>query len=243
MQSSPARRRPPGENLAYLIFGGETLSQDLVTRTLAALPHLQIWNIYGPTEATANASAAKIDLGDEVTIGRPIANAQIYILNALLHPVPIGVQGELHIGGAGVARGYLNRPELTAEKFIPDPFSAVPGARMYKTGDLARYRPDGNIEFLGRADHQVKVRGFRIELGEIEAALGQHPAVREAVVLAQEAATEAASDRSAWRSGWWPMWSQHRKLPPRPAICAIFSRRNCPSTWCRRSSYCSMRCR
>jgi amino acid adenylation domain-containing protein len=184
----------PGENLAYLIFGGETLSQDLVTRTLAALPHLQIWNIYGPTEATANASAAKIDLGDEVTIGRPIANVQTYILNALLHPVPIGVQGELHIGGAGVARGYLNRPELTAAKFISDPFSAVPGARMYKTGDLARYRSDGNIEFLGRADHQVKVRGFRIELGEIEAALGQHPAVREAVVLVQEAATEAASD-------------------------------------------------
>jgi amino acid adenylation domain-containing protein len=184
----------PGENLAYLIFGGETLSQELVTRTLAALPHLQIWNIYGPTEATANASAARIAPGDEVTIGRPIANAQIYILNALLHPVPIGVQGELHIGGAGVARGYLNRPELTAEKFISDPFSAVPGARMYRTGDLARYRTDGNIEFLGRADHQVKVRGFRIELGEIEAALGQHPAVREAVVLAQEAATEAASD-------------------------------------------------
>ncbi len=92
----------------------------------------------------------------------------------------------MHIGGAGVARGYLNRPELTAEKFIPDPFSAEPGARMYKTGDLARYRPDGNIEFLGRADHQVKIRGFRIELGEIEAALGQHPAVREAVVLARE---------------------------------------------------------
>ena len=96
------------------------------------------------------------------------------------------LQGDLHIGGAGLARGYLNRPDLTAEKFIPDPFSAEPGARMYKTGDLARYLPDGNIEFLGRADHQVKIRGFRIELGEIEAALGQHPAVREAVVLARE---------------------------------------------------------
>jgi thioesterase domain-containing protein/acyl carrier protein len=125
-------------------------------------------------------------LGDEVTIGRPIANTQIYILNSFLHPVPIGVQGELYIGGAGVARGYLNRPELTAEKFIPDPFSTAPGARMYKTGDLACYRPDGNIEFLGRADHQVKIRGFRIELGEIEAVLGQHPAVREAVVVARE---------------------------------------------------------
>jgi amino acid adenylation domain-containing protein len=179
---------PPGEGLAYLFFGGEPLSKELVARSWSALPHLQIWNIYGPTEATANASAARIFSGDEVTIGRPIANAQIYILNSFLHPVPIGVQGELYIGGAGVARGYLNRPELTAEKFIPDPFSAVSGARMYKTGDLARYRPDGNIEFLGRADHQAKIRGFRIELGEIEAVLGQHPAVREAVVLAQETA-------------------------------------------------------
>jgi amino acid adenylation domain-containing protein len=177
---------PPDESLAYLFFGGEPLSKELVARSLSALPHLQIWNIYGPTEATANASAARIIPGNEVTIGRPIANTQIYILNSFLHPVPIGVQGELYIGGAGVARGYLNRPELTAEKFIPDPFSAVPGARLYKTGDLARYRPDGNIEFLGRADHQVKIRGFRIELGEIEAALGQHPAVREAVVLARE---------------------------------------------------------
>jgi amino acid adenylation domain-containing protein len=177
---------PPGEALAYLFFGGEPLSKELVARSLSALPHLQIWNIYGPTEATANASAARIIPGDEVTIGRPIANTQIYILNSFLHPVPIGVQGELYIGGAGVARGYLNRPDLTAEKFIPDLFSAEPRARMYKTGDLARYRPDGNIEFLGRADHQVKIRGFRIELGEIEAVLGQHPAVREAVVLARE---------------------------------------------------------
>ena len=179
----------PGEGLAYLFFGGETLSKELVARSLCALPHLQIWNIYGPTEATANASATRIRAGDEVTIGRPIANLQIYILNPFLHPVAIGVKGELCIGGAGVARGYLNRPELTAEKFLPDPFSAVPGARMYKTGDLARYRPDGNIEFLGRADDQVKLRGFRIELGEIEAALGQHPAVRETAVLAREDAS------------------------------------------------------
>jgi amino acid adenylation domain-containing protein len=177
---------PPGEGLAYLFFGGEPLTKELVTRSWSALPHLQIWNIYGPTEATANASAARIIPGNEVTIGRPIANTQIYILNSFLHPVPIGVPGELYIGGAGVARGYLNRPELTAEKFIPDPFSTASGARMYKTGDLARYRPDGNIEFLGRADHQVKIRGFRIEPGEIEAALGQHLAVREAVVLARE---------------------------------------------------------
>ncbi|HXP76316.1 MAG TPA: amino acid adenylation domain-containing protein, partial [Stellaceae bacterium] len=177
---------PPGENLAYLFFGGETLSKELVARSLSAMPHLQIWNIYGPTEATANASAARIAAGDDVTIGRPIANARLYVLNSFLHPVAVGVQGELYIGGAGVARGYLNLPASTAEKFLPDPFSAVPGARMYKTGDLVRYRPDGNLEFLARADHQVKIRGFRIELGEIEAALGQHPAVREAVVQARE---------------------------------------------------------
>ena len=164
----------PGDGLAYVIFGGETLSKELVTRSLSALPHIEIWNIYGPTEATANASAARIIMENDVTIGCPIANAQIYILNSCLRPVAIGVQGELYIGGTGVARGYLNRPQLTAERFLPDPFSAVPGARMYKAGDLARYRPDGNIEFLGRADHQVKVRGFRIELGEIESALSQH---------------------------------------------------------------------
>ncbi|OYV74555.1 MAG: hypothetical protein B7Z74_02035 [Deltaproteobacteria bacterium 21-66-5] len=185
---------PPGPGLARVIFGGEALSKELVARSLSVLPHLEIWNIYGPTEATANASAARITAADEVTIGRPIANARIYILNPLLHPVPIGVQGELYIGGAGVARGYLNRPELTAERFLPDPFSAVPGARMYRTGDLACYRTDGTIAFLGRADHQVKIRGFRIELGEIEAALDQHPAVQEAVVVAQEETGAAPSD-------------------------------------------------
>ena len=119
-------------------------------------------------------------------IGRPVANTQMYVLDAHLRPVPIGVPGELHIGGVQVGRGYLNRPELTAEKFIKDSFSDEPNARLYKTGDLAHYRPDGNIEFLGRLDHQVKVRGFRIELGEIEVALGGHPGVREVVVLARE---------------------------------------------------------
>jgi acyl carrier protein len=120
------------------------------------------------------------------SIGKPIANTKIYILDANLHPVPVGVPGELYIGGIGLARGYLRRPDLTAEKFIPHPFSHEPGARLYKTGDLARYLPDGNIEFLGRTDDQVKIRGFRIELGEIEAILGQHPAVMETVVMARE---------------------------------------------------------
>src|SRR5205823_14096272 len=106
---------------------------------------------------------------EAVAIGRPIANTQIYLLNSYLQPVPVGVAGEIHIGGVGVAHGYLNRPDLTAEKFIPDPFSQEPGARLYQTGDLACYRPDGNIEYLGRLDTQVKIRGYRIELGEIEA--------------------------------------------------------------------------
>ena len=121
-----------------------------------------------------------------IPIGRPLANREIYILDQHGNPVPVGVPGELYIGGACLARGYLKRADLTAENFIPNPFSGEPGARLYKTGDLARYLPDGNIEFLGRIDHQVKIRGFRIELGEIEAVLRQHPAVRETIVLARE---------------------------------------------------------
>ena len=121
-----------------------------------------------------------------VPIGRPIANTQIYLLDTHLQPVPIGIPGELHISGAGLARGYLNQPDLTALKFIPNPFSKEPGARLYKTGDLARYQPDGSIEYLGRVDYQVKLRGFRIELSEIEAVLSQHPAVREVVVLVRD---------------------------------------------------------
>src|SRR5205085_2525083 len=124
--------------------------------------------------------------GAPVPIGRPIANTQIYILDASLQPVPIGAVGEIYIAGAGVTRGYLNRPELTAERFLPNPFGDDAGARMYKSGDLGRYLPDGNIEFLGRIDHQVKIRGYRIELGEIEAELGQHAAVREVAVVARE---------------------------------------------------------
>jgi len=120
------------------------------------------------------------------TLGRPIQNMQVYLLEHHGQPAPVGVPGELHIGGVGVARGYLNRPELTAERFIPDPFSGKPGARLYKTGDLARFLPDGNLEFLGRTDHQVKIRGFRIELAEIETMLGEHPLVREVAVIARE---------------------------------------------------------
>jgi len=175
-------------SLRLVICGGETLSADLPERLRARLA-VEVHNLYGPTEATIDASSWLCETeGSQpsVPIGRPIANTQIYLLDAYLQPVPVGVPGELHIGGAGLARGYLNRHELTDEKFILHPFSNVPGARLYRTGDLARYLPGGTIDFLGRIDHQVKVRGFRIELGEIEAVLSQHPALRETAVLARE---------------------------------------------------------
>jgi amino acid adenylation domain-containing protein len=176
----PAERVP---TLRTIILAGEDCSAELVARWASGT---RVFNAYGPTETTIWATAAECtDVGRKPPIGRPIANTQIYLLDAVLQPVPIGVPGELHIGGAGLSRGYLNRPDLTAERFIPNPFSDEPGARLYKTGDLARYLSDGNIEFLGRMDHQVKIRGFRVELGEIEAVLGQHAAVRETVVVAR----------------------------------------------------------
>jgi len=167
--------------LQTLIVGGEACSAKLVTQWAAGR---RFFNAYGPTETTVDATIAECVPHSEPLIGRPIANAQTYILDKYLQPTPIGVPGELYISGAGLARGYLNRPELTAQKFIPSPFNL--SQRLYKTGDLARYRSDGNIEFLGRIDNQVKIRGFRIELGEIEAALEQHPAIQQAVVLVQE---------------------------------------------------------
>lgn len=176
--------------LRYLFCGGEALPLDLQERFFARF-NLEnvLYNVYGPTEASIDATFWPCQRGTPyptAPIGRPIANTQIYILDSQLQPVPMGASGELHIGGAGLADGYLNRPELTAEKFIPHPHSDQPGARLYKTGDLARYLPDGNIEFLGRIDHQVKIRGFRIELGEIEAVLNQHPAVKQSVTIARE---------------------------------------------------------
>ena len=174
-----------GEPTLKVLCGGEALPPELARQLLPRAASL--WNLYGPTETTIWSTACRVEPGDdEVTIGRPIANTHIYILDARLNPTPVGVPGELYIGGDGLARGYLNRPELTAERFIPHPFSSEPGARLYKTGDLARYRPDGTIEHLGRLDFQVKIRGFRIELGEIESVLGQHPAVGQAVVMARQ---------------------------------------------------------
>ena len=175
-------------SLRRVICSGEALPFDLQERFFARLD-AELYNLYGPTEAAVDVSywhcRRESDLRT-VPIGRPVANTQLYVLDRYMQPVPIGVAGELHIGGIQVARGYLNRPELTASKFVADPFSDDPRARLYKTGDLVRYLPDGNIDFLGRLDFQVKVRGFRIELGEIEAVMGQHPAVREVVVLARE---------------------------------------------------------
>jgi amino acid adenylation domain-containing protein len=177
--------------LRSVLTGGEAHSMSHFRRALKALPRTQLVHVYGPTETTTFATAYPIphDLPPSVhsiPIGKPISNTTTYILDEHGQPVPGGVVGELYIGGEGVARGYLKRPEMTAEKFIPDPFSPVPGARLYKTGDLVRYRPDGNIEFLGRKDHQIKLRGFRIELGEIEAAVRSHPAVRQALVMVRE---------------------------------------------------------
>ncbi len=155
-------------------------------------------NVYGPTEATVAATQCELGPGarrsdatqSRVPIGGPLGRARIYILDRHLNPVPIGMPGELHVGGPVLARGYLNRPELTAERFTADPFGNKPEARLYKTGDLARYLPDGNIEFLGRVDDQVKLRGYRVELGEVESALVSHPAVRESATVLREDAPE-----------------------------------------------------
>ena len=205
MQATPASWKMllaagwQGNNQLKILCGGEALPRHLANQLL--LRGASVWNLYGPTETTIWSTLYQVDRKDEsVSIGRPIANTQIFILDRYLMPVPVGVFGELHIGGAGLSRGYLNRPELTAEKFIPNPFAEDPthasfilnsssfilSERLYKTGDLARYLPDGNIEFMGRSDNQVKVRGFRIELGEIEAVLSQYPAVREAIALVRE---------------------------------------------------------
>lgn len=173
-------------SLRYVWCGGEVLTVELQKRFFNRLD-AKLYNGYGPTEASVGVTFWACQRESAlVPIGRPIANTQVYLLDQHLNPVPIGIPGELHIGGVSLARGYLNHPELTAEKFMANPFSQEPGARLYKTGDLARYLPGGNIEFLGRIDHQVKVRGFRVELGEVEAVLGQHPAVREAVVMARK---------------------------------------------------------
>jgi len=175
-------------SLKRVICSGEALPFELQERFFTHST-ADLHNLYGPTEASIDVTYWHCQRGSQqrtVPIGRPIANTQIYLLDPTLQPVPVGVSGELYIGGVGVARGYLNRADLTKERFVTDPFSPDPTARLYRSGDLARYRPDGAIEYLGRIDHQVKIRGLRIELGEIESVLLHHPAVREVVLTARE---------------------------------------------------------
>jgi amino acid adenylation domain-containing protein len=174
-------------SLRHVLFGGEVVDPQCVSAVLGAGPPQHLLHVYGPTESTTLATAHVVGHVDEgaltVPIGTPIANTTIYVLDAAMEPVPIGVPGELYIGGAGLARGYVNQPELTARCFVPDPFANAPGARLYRTGDLVRWRADGDLEFIGRRDFQVKLRGFRIELGEVETVLAQHPTVAQAVAL------------------------------------------------------------
>jgi amino acid adenylation domain-containing protein len=179
-------------SLRTVIVAGESCPPELIQHHAETLPQAKLFNEYGPTEATVWSSVHQCDWSiaqGPVPIGRPVANTQIYVLDPQLQPVPVGVTGEVYIGGDGVARGYLNHPALTAERFVANPFSVKPDARLYKTGDLARFLASGNIEYLGRNDFQVKIRGYRIELAEIELALAQHPDVREVVVLAGERLT------------------------------------------------------
>jgi amino acid adenylation domain-containing protein/thioester reductase-like protein len=184
-----------GNRNLKVLCGGEALTRGLANQLLDRVQSL--WHMYGPTETTVWSMIHQVMPGnDAVPLGRPLANTQVYLLESQarreedsLVMVPVGVAGELYIGGDGVALGYLNRPELNEERFIPDTFSGNPGALLYKTGDLARYRPDGHLEFIGRSDNQVKIRGYRVELGDIENVLSQHPTVRESAVLAKEDAS------------------------------------------------------
>jgi amino acid adenylation domain-containing protein len=192
MQATPATWRLlvesgwQGEPHLKILCGGEALPPELAR---ALLPRCSsLWNMYGPTETTVWSTISRITSADRITLGRPIANTEVYVLSAGLQPVPTGVPGELYIGGAGLARGYLHRPDLTTQRFVSHPFSQEPDTRLYKTGDIVAYAPDGQLRYLGRADHQVKIRGYRIELSEVEAVISRHPAVREVVVTARDVA-------------------------------------------------------
>ena len=223
----------PGKPDLTTVCTGEAMPRDVAAQLRPLVGRL--WNLYGPTETTIWSTGWLVEKGDEpVLIGRPVANTQCYILDDRRQPVPTGVVGELYIAGDGLARGYRNRPDLTESKFLPNPF--VLGKRMYRTGDLARWHDDGNIECLGRTDHQVKLRGFRIELGEIEDALRQHPAVNEALVTAREDTTRGQADSC---HTWFRRGRRHARLPN----CEITSNKSCPTTWFRRRLSCCRNCR
>jgi amino acid adenylation domain-containing protein len=184
-------RKPPLKELRWLIPTGEALPADLCRRWLHLYPNIPLLNAYGPTECSDDVTHHPIytppaETESTMSIGRALMNTQLYVLNPRLVPVPVNVIGELYVGGAGVGRGYLHDEQRTDQSFIPDPFSSETGAKLYKTGDLARFLPDGTLDFLGRIDHQIKIRGFRIELGEIEMVMKLHPDVRDVVVVARE---------------------------------------------------------
>jgi amino acid adenylation domain-containing protein len=179
-----------GETLRHVFVGGEELTAELRERCLRRLPAAKLYNLYGLSETTIDAThyaCVATDVGSPTPIGIPMGNMRCYVLDASLAPVGVGAVGELFIAGVGLARGYLARPDLTAERFLPDPFSPSPGARMYRTGDRARWRYDGNLEFLGRLDRQVKIRGVRVEPAEVEAILRQHPSVKDVALVVHSA--------------------------------------------------------
>jgi amino acid adenylation domain-containing protein len=245
MQATPATWRLlldaewVGNPHLKILCGGEPISSDLAAKLLDK--SATVWNMYGPTETTIWSTIQQITTTERISIGRPIANTEIYILDAHLQPVPIGIAGELYIGGAGLARGYWQQPSLTNPKFISHPFDRTPHARIYQTGDLARYLPNGEIECLGRIDFQVKLRGFRIELGEIETMLGEHPSVARSIVIIREDVPEdrrlvayIIPDRS-WRSTTTPTPSELRqflqqKLPDYLLPSAIVTLETLPLT-------------
>ncbi|MEK6278979.1 MAG: amino acid adenylation domain-containing protein [Acidobacteriota bacterium] len=182
------RTRAVPDSVRVVNLAGEPLSEELVAEIYATTQVEKVYNLYGPTEDTTYSTYTLVSSGEWVTIGRPVANTRVYVLDEHWQPVPVGVVGELYLGGSGLARGYWRRPELTAEKFIPDSLSGEKGKRLYRTGDKVRYLANGKLEFLGRADHQMKLRGYRIELGEIESVLRRNDQVREAIVVVQEPA-------------------------------------------------------
>jgi amino acid adenylation domain-containing protein len=192
------------------LIGGEALSGDLARRILNRCAEL--WNLYGPTETTVWSTLGRIERAEEITIGRPIANKKVYVVDRHTQPVPVGVTGELFIGGSGLARHYLSLPEMTAERFVANPFSSERESRLYRSGDLCRYRADGNLEFLGRMDHQLKIRGFRVELGEIEAAVLEHPAISHCVVIER---VDESGDR---RLVAYLIERESRSIPSGPAL-------------------------
>ena len=229
----PGTRLPKA--LRVMIIGGERALPQRVSEWRERVgDRVRLFNTYGPTEATIVATVSDLTIakpgvesGREVSIGKPLGNVKVYVLDPAKRPVPMGVPGELYIGGVCVARGYLGRPELMAERFLSDPFG-LPEARMYKSGDVVRYRPDGELEYLGRMDTQVKIRGFRIELGEIEARLNQHQEIQDSVVIAQG---------EKGRSSWWRSTGRRRRRQSRSCSCGKRScgricRRRCRSTWC-----------